>query len=313
MDGLDNGGKRTGAMLAAARAAAGLELSDVARETRVPLRHLKALEIDRHDDLPALPYAIGFVKAYARAVGLEPETVAAQFRGETSKGVHVPTPLTLEPLDERRLPSRALVVGSVAAVVGIIALLSAWGSGSFDPVPVAPTLVAAAPEAAPVPAVADPAAAMPVTAGPGTAAPAIPGAAPIAAAGAVVLTAREDVWVKIYDRTSKASTKIGVLAAGERYAVPTDPPGLLLWTGKAGALDVSVGGRALPPLGGPVETVRDVSLAAADLVARANGATPPGAAASDGPKPIATIPRPRPVVPAPATVPAAAPATQAGV
>ena len=45
-------------------------------------------------------------------------------------------------------------------------------------------------------------------------------------------------------------------------------PGLLLWTGKAGVLKVIVGGRAIPPLGKPVETVRDVSLAPADLLAR---------------------------------------------
>ncbi|MFZ4688545.1 MAG: helix-turn-helix domain-containing protein [Polymorphobacter sp.] len=129
----ESGAKRTGAMLSAGRIAAGLELVDVARETRVPLRHLKALEADRHDELPALPYAIGFVKAYARAIGLDPESVAAQFRGETSKSAHVPTPVTLEPLDERRLPSRGLVFGSLAAIVLIIAGLSAWGAGVFDP------------------------------------------------------------------------------------------------------------------------------------------------------------------------------------
>ena len=34
----------------AGRAAAGLELTDVARDTRVPIRHLKALEADKHDE-----------------------------------------------------------------------------------------------------------------------------------------------------------------------------------------------------------------------------------------------------------------------
>ena len=85
----------------------------------------------------------------------------------------------------------------------------------------------------------------------------------------MVLTAIEDVWIKVYDRATKASAKIGILKTGESFAVPADTPGLLLWTGKAGALKVSVGGRELPPLGGPVETVRDVSLAGIDLLARA--------------------------------------------
>ena len=46
--GVNNGPKRTGAVLAEARVAAGIELSDIARETRVPLRHLKAIEAERH-------------------------------------------------------------------------------------------------------------------------------------------------------------------------------------------------------------------------------------------------------------------------
>lgn len=320
MEGAESG-KRTGAMLLAARNAAGLELADVARETRVPLRHLKALEMDAHDQLPALPYAIGFAKAYARAVGLDPEAVADQFRGETSKGAHVPTALALEPLDERRLPSSGLVWLSLAIVVAIIGGLSAWGAGWFDPP--APTVVATAPPA-PVeepadPAltpVADPAA---TVAAPGT-------AAPITAAGVVVLTAKEDVWVKISDPVTKTTAKVGIMKTGESFTVPAQPPGLMLWTGKAGALDVTVGGKLLPPLGGPVESIRSVSLAGPDLVARAN-ATPASAgpmaaaqpgtatanatamatAAPTGPRPIATIPRPKP--PAPAAPAAVAPAS----
>lgn len=328
MEGADSG-KRTGAMLLAARTAAGLELADVARETRVPLRHLKALETDAHDQLPALPYAIGFAKSYARAVGLDPEAVADQFRSETSKGAHVPTALALEPLDERRLPSSGLVWLSLAIVVAIIGGLSAWGAGWFDPP--APTVVATAPPAPPE--ATDEPALTPAT-GPAAAPGTAPGAAapaPISAAGVVVLTAKEDVWVRIYDPVTKTSAKVGIMKPGESFTVPADPPGLMLWTGKAGALDVTVGGKLLPPLGGPVESIRNVSLAGPDLVARANG-TPasagPMAAATgaatgavpaatataqasvpSGPKPIATIPRPKP--PAPAAPAAVAPASAA--
>lgn len=293
----DTGAKRTGAMLASGRAAAGLELTDIARDTRVPLRHLKALEEDRHDELPALPYAIGFVKSFARAVGLDPETVANQFRQETSKGAHVPSLSTLEPLDERRLPSQALVYGGIAVVIAIIAGLSAWGAGAFDPEPPAvPEIVAAPPAEAPAPDQA-------LAAAPATAL--APAAVPASsAAGPVVLTAREDVWIKIYDGATKASVKTGTLAAGESFAVPSDP-GLQLWTGKAGALDITIGGRAIPALGGPVETVRNVSLAPADLLARQlapqPGVSATGAPVSTSPKPIATIPAPKPAAPAPSS------------
>jgi len=290
VEAIEPGSQRTGAMLATARESAGIDLNDLARDTRIPLRHLKAIEADSHASLPALPYTIGFVKSYARAVGLDADAVASQFRSETSKTAHVPSVPSLEPLDERRLPSRGLVGASLAVVVLIIAGLSAWGAGMFDPAAPAPELAAVAPEdetvlpeAAPagdvgVAAAVDPA--VDPTAAPAAAPPAsppvagAPGAIAPAALGPVVLTATEDVWIKIYDKATRQSAKIGILKAGESFSVPAEPPGLQLWTGKAGALAVTVNGRPIPPLGGPVQTVRDVSLSAADLLARAAPAAP---------------------------------------
>ena len=80
MEAIEPGAQRTGAVLAAAREAAGIDLVDLARESRVPLRHLTAIEADSHASLPALPYTVGFVKTFARAVGLDPEALALQFR-----------------------------------------------------------------------------------------------------------------------------------------------------------------------------------------------------------------------------------------
>jgi cytoskeletal protein RodZ len=291
VEAIEPGAHRTGVVLAKAREAAGIDLADLARDTRIPLRHLKAIEADSHASLPALPYTIGFVKTFAKAVGLDPEAVATQFRGETSKLAHVPSLPSLEPLDERRLPSRGLVGASLAVIVLIIAGLSAWGAGLFDPgVPTAPVVADALPPA-PAPQASAPTGDIGVAA-PATAPVAVAGAAPTLAApgsgpiaGPVVLTANEDVWIKIYDRTTRTSAKIGILKAGESFAVPNDPPGLQLWTGKAGALTVTVNGKPIPPLGGPVQTVRDVSLAAADLLARA--APPPTDAATSGVAPAA--------------------------
>jgi cytoskeleton protein RodZ len=292
VEAIEPGAHRTGVVLAKAREAAGIDLADLARDTRIPLRHLKAIEADSHASLPALPYTIGFVKTFAKAVGLDPEAVATQFRGETSKLAHVPSLPSLEPLDERRLPSRGLVGTSLAVIALIIAGLSAWGAGLFDPaLPTTPVVAEAAPPApATAPDVAAPAADIGVAAPAATPVAAATGAPALAApaAGPVVLTANEDVWIKIYDRTTRTSAKIGILKAGESFAVPTDPPGLQLWTGKAGALTVTVNGKPIPPLGGPVQTVRDVSLAPADLLARA--APPPAPATPGGVAPVAARP-----------------------
>ncbi len=295
-----------GARLAEARAATGRDLSDIARETRIPLRHLMAIEADDHGSLPALPYALGFVKGYARSIGLDSDAFAAQFRAETSLTPHVPTPPPSQPADEARLPSRNLAVGSLVVLAAVILGLSLYGAGVFDPPP--PPVVVAAPEppavqvpAAPVetgvaalptdPAAPPPAAtALPPAAVPAAAPPAIP------TAGPVVLLAREDVWVKIYDAATRRRAFMGVLAAGQRFDVPAGSA-LILRAGKAGMIEVSVAGVKLPPLGGPVATIDGVLLTAPALAARFDPNAPP-----PPPRPL----RPRrtpvqpPVIPAPA-------------
>jgi cytoskeleton protein RodZ len=69
-----------GAFLAQARHMAGLTIEEASEATKVKADHLEAIEWMRLDRLPPLPYAIGFVKAYARYLGLDAETVAAQFK-----------------------------------------------------------------------------------------------------------------------------------------------------------------------------------------------------------------------------------------
>jgi hypothetical protein len=259
------GRQTVGAVLGAARKAAGLELEAIARDTRVPLRHLRALEDDDHSALPALPYALGFIKSYARAVGLDAEATAAQFRSETQMTPHVPV-VKDEPMDERRLPSRTLVWGSAALIIAILVGMGLYGAGAFDPATPAPPAATPVAEAAPMPEVEAPLAndgAVPAA------------AAPLPVAGQVVLTASEDVWIKIYDRATGRRAFQGLLAAGQRYEVPADGGTLTLRAGKAGAVQLSVGGRALPSLGGLAQTIDGVVLTAPALAERFGQAPPP--------------------------------------
>lgn len=308
-DGIGAPELRVGARLKQQRLERRLELADVARETRVPIRHLAAIEADEHENLPALPYAIGFVKSYARCVGLSPDEIGAQFRAETPKAHYVPPAAPLEPLDEKRVPPRGIVAACAVAIVLVIGGVAAFSTGVFgddeepavaaattqpsEPLVVQQTATRSTPAAdgfdvlpgsaseqvaGEAPAGDDPtaqlASAMPAPAE--SAAPAdeqapADGVQQVAMAGGpVVITASEDAWLKVYDKDTKTSVKMGILKAGERYEVPSDRPDLMLWTGRAGALQISVGGKMLPPLGGQAETVRDVSLAPASLLARAS-------------------------------------------
>lgn len=61
-----------GAVLAAAREAAGLTPADVAAQMRISLRQLEAIESDRYDELPGAVFVRGFVRNYARLLNLDP-------------------------------------------------------------------------------------------------------------------------------------------------------------------------------------------------------------------------------------------------
>lgn len=268
---------RIGARLAAARIAAGLELVDIARETRVPVRHLRAIEADVHDELPALPYAVGFVKSLARAVGMDPDEASARFRAETTIVPQTPMAASIEPLDERRLPPRGIVAASVVALVLVFGGLTAYGAGWFDAALPASTEVAAPAETAAAPAA--------VAATSTDAAGSALVTAPLATSPGVAIAALEDAWIRV-TRIDPATgkpvvVKTGLLAKGQRYDLPPDQTGLRLWTGRAGALQLSVDGRVVPPLGGPVDTIKNVSLDAADL--RGRLAAPAAAPAVTGP------------------------------
>lgn len=71
-----------GAVLKAAREAQGRTLQQLAEVTRVSRRYLQAIEEMRGDQLPSRPFAVGYAKSYARALGLDADDLAERFKNE---------------------------------------------------------------------------------------------------------------------------------------------------------------------------------------------------------------------------------------
>lgn len=79
----------------------------------------------------------------------------------------------------------------------------------------------------------------------------------------VTIKARIDSWVEIRDPTGdKLLTR--VLRAGDSYRVP-DKPGLLMETGNAGGLEISVDGQVIPDIGPRGAVRRNIALDADSL------------------------------------------------
>lgn len=230
-----------------AREAAGLSLADVAARTRVPLRHLEALERGDYAALPGITYCAGFARAYARAVGLDEKALVAKVREEVDQtGDFTEQYQMYEPADPARVPPRWL-----AWVAVLIALILAGGYGLWR-------MQLNAPPAEDAPA------AEQAEAPNAGARPAAPVAPPT---GPVVLTAVDDVWLRIYGADGKSILQ-RTLKKGESFTVPEDANNPMILTGRADALAVTVGGRAVPPLGTAERTISDVPISAKALLAR---------------------------------------------
>lgn len=260
-------GRRAGAMLAEARAAAKLELAEVAARTRIPQRHLAAIEAGDYAKLPSRTYAVGFSRTYARLLGLDERAVAEQVRLDLEAGNPQGLPLRpdrLEPGDPARVPSRRLAWFSALAVIvltiGAFTFYRTYFSPGLGPAPLT------APTAAKI--------ATPAARGLAATAP--------APSGPVIFTSLADgTWVRFYDAAGKRLFE-GQMAKGQSFTVPADAQGPQLWTGRPNALAITIGGRPAPMLGNSEVIMKDVPVDAAALLAR------PAASAPAAPAPRAT-------------------------
>ncbi len=257
--------ERVGDKLREARVSAGLDLSDIATKTRVPLRHLTAIEAGDYSALPSATYCVGFVKAYARSVGEDEVSLARQLREEL--GQRPPAEryeaTILDDDDVGPVPSRKLAITAAviaALIVGGYLLWRNMSSGTPETATVTEQpAVPSASEAAQINAAA-------------VAPPASPN-------GEVVLTAKETVWLRIYDAKDKVLFE-KEMAAGERYVVPADADNPMIRTGRADLIGVMVNGKEVPALGPAERTVKDVGISASALAARPAPAAVPTASAA---------------------------------
>jgi cytoskeleton protein RodZ len=262
------------------------QLSDIAGELRIKEIYLAAIE---HGDLEALPgpaYQVGFVRTYARALGLDGDEILRRFRAEGASAGKTPELSFPAPVPDRAVPSGAIVL------LGVTVLLIGYGfwffhtererrlAASVPPVPATlapfaaesaekklpPTkpekaLTAASktpglagPPASPAVPPASPVVPAPASVPSGTVtsvSPPVPSQtaappAPAPAPGEVIL-ATADSWVEVKD-ASGAVLFNRLMHSGDRWPVPNQP-GLTMTVGNAGGTEISDNGAGGQPLG----------------------------------------------------------------
>lgn len=147
-DGLDV----IGAELRAARVARGEAVEDIAAYLRIRPHYLEALERGDAAALPARPYAIGFLRAYAGHLELDAAALAARLKASPQLRSPTPELIPPPPVRESRRPTVAILVASLLLVGGVYAGYQLIGSGPRPPA----DMVAALPsDADDIPVVAD--------------------------------------------------------------------------------------------------------------------------------------------------------------
>ena len=253
-------GMDVGTTLRIARERRGLSIAQLAAKTKIPSSGLHAIEDNAFDRVPGGIFARGFIRAYAREVGLDSEEMIQQFLTETeatlppAPDTRTPREGAVEEIDQLQIDPEspgsrpdwgyALIVA--ALVVGLISFNRSGASeGAGTPSPAAAEAAAATVDGA----------------------NSVPGA--IATSGAalrVEMHARGECWVKaiVDGRTVVAR----LLQPGER--VTTDAQhDVVLRVGDPAAFRYSINGRPGLPLGeaGTPVTVRFTSEGRQDTLA----------------------------------------------
>ena len=249
------------------RVAQNKTLDDIAGKTRVPMRHLEAIEAANYDALPGRTYAVGFVKAYARAVDLSETELAGDLKDEMGYeggNYHAAGASDYEIDDPSKMPSSRLAW--MAALVGLLLVVGGYAVWKLVINPAPDTVLidddlgdeanaSAGEEAGGSVGSAQDAAPAPPT------------------GGEVVFIAKEEgIWVRFYEADGERLYE-NTMELGERFVLPADAKNPQVFTGRPDALAVTIGGQEVAPLSSQPLTVADMPIDAASLLARPSAET----------------------------------------
>ena len=119
-----------GNQLRRAREAAGLSVEDVARQLHLAIEIIQYLEAGEYDRLAGTIYVTGYLRAYARVVGLDEDAILAGYQHST---VATPT-LVPESVSRPRRRRAGRGTGTLAALAVVVLAVPAlwWWSQSGD-------------------------------------------------------------------------------------------------------------------------------------------------------------------------------------
>ncbi|MCO5386869.1 helix-turn-helix domain-containing protein [Desulfosporosinus sp.] len=218
--------------------------------TKIRVRYIQALEEEEYGILPGATYAKGYLRTYAKQLGLNPDEIvelySSSIKPEAAPVIQVPDRI----IKSRPLWVRPVIIGSMALVAivlvfGIKALYQTEGTNPSTPYTSPPLISAPDPE----------------TAAPSSTVPPSQSSPPdVVASTQDGLTAQlvftQACWIEV--KVDGQAPFQGTFAAGTSKEVKGIDKIELVSIGNAGGLTVTLNGKAIPSLGKPGEVLRNV-------------------------------------------------------
>jgi cytoskeletal protein RodZ len=253
-----------------------LTIDQVSAATLLRPRIIEAIESGAGANLPAAVFTIGLVRTYGRFLKVDPDPYLAEYLARTERSSAA---LVASAQGGRRGPG-VLAVAIPLVLIGLLAGLTLYlyqqyavfvsGAPLADVRPPSGVAIIPTPQASPPPAPVGTAAATPTppptriaaaptahpTSAPAPTSPPVPTLVPTATSipGVHIETKMSDrVWIQV-----EADGKVvfsGIVASGDRHTWNANST-LLIWSGNAGAVDVTYNGKPLGKLGAPGEVVK---------------------------------------------------------
>jgi cytoskeleton protein RodZ len=232
-----------------------VSLDEISTATKISVRLLKALESSDIEKLPAPVFTRGFIRAYSRHLGLDPDEMVNAYIADVA-----PDRSRVGPESKRRglkalLRGRRGTAGAiVVCVTGVLLVLGLIARPERRSAPAAP--MAARPVASvsfknvavspgPAPAIQDEAPASPAP------------TAPAPSGVSMVLEFEQDSWTEV--TADGAPIFSGLIRRGSKHQFEARE-GFRLTLGNAGGVRVTVDGRAMEPLGTAGQVVRNMAV-----------------------------------------------------
>ena len=234
----ESGQPSVGQILRDAREAQGITLEDAAVRLRLMQRQVEAMETDDFESLDPPVFARGFVRNYARLLGLAPEALLARMQGAPAEPAEVSHAAPPPPHSWLSSPWLILLLLGLLVAVAVPVALYWWlnSAGEDDPGKQAPPAAQTrpAPVAVPAPAAEPAEAATPAVevapvapAAPAAETPETPGeaGAPEAPAinGVLHLEFGDESWVEVKDASGRMLHR-QLNPAGTSADIPGQPP-----------------------------------------------------------------------------------------